>query len=503
MGAGNSSNMTRSPLFSPRHRQRVGTRVARPAPAADRKRPLFDPPIVRRAMRDAFVEAQPAPHGAKPRSCSSCSSARRTRRSCSSATWRRGAATGGSRSSSRSGSGSRSSSRTSPRRWPRAAARRRRTRCASRARRRTAKRLASADATGSIDRTRYEEVRRDALRRGDSVVCLPGDVIPGDGEVVDGVASVDESAITGESAPVIRESGGRSLGGHRRHESPLRLHRHPHHGKPGRDLPRSHDRARRGRVAAEDAERDRADDSAVRADDRLPLRRRDAAAVRHLQRRRDDDSDPDRAARLPHSDDDRRAALGDRHRGHGSHDPAERDRDERPRRRGGGRREHAAARQDRHDHARQPPGGRSSFPSPGSPPQLLADRAQLASLADETPEGRSIVVLAKTKFGIRAPRGRRRARRRTATWTFIPFSATHADERRRRRAATRCGRAPATPCSTWVREQGGDDAAGSRDDHPARRDGRRHAARRRREGNGERNGRHARACSASSTSRTS
>ncbi len=46
------------------------------------------------------------------------------------------------------------------------------------------------------------------LRRDDYVLCLPGDVIPGDGEVVDGVASVDESAITGESAPVIRESGG-------------------------------------------------------------------------------------------------------------------------------------------------------------------------------------------------------------------------------------------------------------------------------------------------------
>ena len=40
------------------------------------------------------------------------------------------------------------------------------------------------------------------------MVCLPGDVIPGDGEVVEGVASVDESAITGETAPVIRESGG-------------------------------------------------------------------------------------------------------------------------------------------------------------------------------------------------------------------------------------------------------------------------------------------------------
>ena len=46
------------------------------------------------------------------------------------------------------------------------------------------------------------------LVRGDLVVCEAGDVIPSDGEIVEGVASVDESAITGESAPVIRESGG-------------------------------------------------------------------------------------------------------------------------------------------------------------------------------------------------------------------------------------------------------------------------------------------------------
>lgn len=46
------------------------------------------------------------------------------------------------------------------------------------------------------------------LRKGDQVVCEAGDVIPGDGEVIEGIASVDESAITGESAPVIRESGG-------------------------------------------------------------------------------------------------------------------------------------------------------------------------------------------------------------------------------------------------------------------------------------------------------
>ncbi|MGZ5819679.1 MAG: P-type ATPase, partial [Burkholderiaceae bacterium] len=46
------------------------------------------------------------------------------------------------------------------------------------------------------------------LRKGDVVLVEVGDVIPADGEVIEGVASVDESAITGESAPVIRESGG-------------------------------------------------------------------------------------------------------------------------------------------------------------------------------------------------------------------------------------------------------------------------------------------------------
>ena len=46
------------------------------------------------------------------------------------------------------------------------------------------------------------------LKKGDKVVCESGDVIPADGDVIEGIASVDESAITGESAPVIRESGG-------------------------------------------------------------------------------------------------------------------------------------------------------------------------------------------------------------------------------------------------------------------------------------------------------
>jgi K+-transporting ATPase ATPase B chain len=55
---------------------------------------------------------------------------------------------------------------------------------------------------------REEQVTAPSLEKGDIVVCETGDVIPADGEVIEGIASVDEAAITGESAPVIRESGG-------------------------------------------------------------------------------------------------------------------------------------------------------------------------------------------------------------------------------------------------------------------------------------------------------
>jgi potassium-transporting ATPase ATP-binding subunit len=55
---------------------------------------------------------------------------------------------------------------------------------------------------------REERVSAATLRKGDEVVIEVGEVIPGDGEVIEGIASVDESAVTGESAPVIRESGG-------------------------------------------------------------------------------------------------------------------------------------------------------------------------------------------------------------------------------------------------------------------------------------------------------
>ena len=166
--------------------------------------------------------------------------------------------TASSPGSSPSGSGSRCCSRTSPRRSPRAAARRRpttlrKTRAETIAHRRRP--------DGSIEDVAELELRR--RRRGAS--SSAGEVIPGDGDVVEGIASVDESAITGESAPVIRESGGdRSAvtGGTRVLSD--RIVVRDHGASPAR-LPRPHDRARRRRRAPEDAERDRAQHPARRA----------------------------------------------------------------------------------------------------------------------------------------------------------------------------------------------------------------------------------------------
>lgn len=59
-----------------------------------------------------------------------------------------------------------------------------------------------------IDGETETQLLSSELKMGDKVVCEAGDVIPSDGEVIEGIATVDESAITGESAPVIRESGG-------------------------------------------------------------------------------------------------------------------------------------------------------------------------------------------------------------------------------------------------------------------------------------------------------
>jgi potassium-transporting ATPase ATP-binding subunit len=72
-----------------------------------------------------------------------------------------------------------------------------------------AKRVLSRADTATLGRDApIELIAAPQLRKGDLALVVAGDLIPGDGEVIEGVASVDESAITGESAPVIRESGG-------------------------------------------------------------------------------------------------------------------------------------------------------------------------------------------------------------------------------------------------------------------------------------------------------
>ncbi len=60
----------------------------------------------------------------------------------------------------------------------------------------------------TTDRSKYQTVPANSLRKGDLVLIEAGDFVPADGQIVEGIASVDESAVTGESAPVIRESGG-------------------------------------------------------------------------------------------------------------------------------------------------------------------------------------------------------------------------------------------------------------------------------------------------------
>ena len=122
--------------------------------------------------------------------------------------------------------------------------------------------------------TEGEIVSSTKLRSGDLVVVEAGQVIPADGEVVEGVASVDESAITGESAPVIREAGGDHSGvtGGTRVLSDRIVVQVTAERRP--ELPRPDDRPGRGSHPPEDSQRDRADDRAGRLLDHLPDRHR-------------------------------------------------------------------------------------------------------------------------------------------------------------------------------------------------------------------------------------
>ncbi len=204
----------------------------------------------------------------------------------------------------------------------------------------------------------YEVVPAPELRKGDIVRVTAGEVIPADGDIIEGVASVDESAITGESAPVIRESGGdRSAvtGGTKVLSDWIRIQVTANPGETFLDRMIA---LVEGRRAPEDAERDRAQHPPGRADDRLPDRRRHPAAVCDLLGRAAIGVRAGLAARVSDPDDDRRPAVGDRHRRHGPAGAAQRPGDVGARGRSRRRRPHAAAGQDRDDHARQPSGDR-------------------------------------------------------------------------------------------------------------------------------------------------
>ena len=221
-----------------------------------------------------------------------------------------------------------------------------------------AARHADDDGRAPAPTRRLEEVPAPELQRGDVVVVEAGEVIPADGEIIEGVGSVDESAITGESAPVIREAGGdRSAvtGGTRLLSDRLVIEVTQEPGQSFLD---------RMIALVEGAERRKTPNEIALNILLAGLTITFLAAVVTLRpfaiyAGTDLSHDrPDRAARRADPDDDRRPALGDRHRRDGPPRAAQRARHVRPRGRGLGRRRRAAARQDRHDHARQPPGGR-------------------------------------------------------------------------------------------------------------------------------------------------
>ncbi len=217
-----------------------------------------------------------------------------------------------------------------------------------------AKLLASPDAVELAGGARASR-----LKVGDVVLVETGDLIPSDGEVVEGVASVNEAAITGESAPVIRESGGdRSAvtGGTLVTSDWIKVRIT---AAPGSTFLDRMIALVEGAKRQKTPERDSAQHPPRRHDPDLRRRGGDDPELCRLCRRHDIGPGPGRALRHPDPDHDRRAALGHRHRRHGPPRALQRARHVRARGRGCGRRRHAAARQDRHDHAGQPAGDRA------------------------------------------------------------------------------------------------------------------------------------------------
>ena len=203
---------------------------------------------------------------------------------------------------------------------------------------------------------REETVPAAHLSRGDLVVCEAGDLIPGDGDVIEGVASVDESAITGESAPVIRESGGdRSAVTGGTGCCPIASWCASPRSRAASFLDRM--------IALVEGTSRRKTPNEIALNILIAgltiVFLVVTAALRPmvaLRGHRGVADGPHRPAGGAHPHDDRRPAVGHRHRRHGPPRAAQRAGHERSRGRGRRRRRHAAARQDRHDHARQPPG---------------------------------------------------------------------------------------------------------------------------------------------------
>ncbi len=169
---------------------------------SDRKAPaLWNREIVSRASIDSFVKLDPRLMIKNPVMFVVEVTERARHVHADSATrWRIRWRWPDSNFKSLSGCGSPCCSPTSPRRWRKAAARRRPITCARTRTETQAKLIVAGGETKLVPAAQ--------LRRDDVVMVAAGDVIPGDGEVIEGIAAVNEAAITGESAPVIRESGG-------------------------------------------------------------------------------------------------------------------------------------------------------------------------------------------------------------------------------------------------------------------------------------------------------
>ena len=221
---------------------------------------------------------------------------------------------------------------------------------------------AAPDAVGDdgppATRRRYARGRRfrPSCARATSSSSREGETIPGDGDVIEGVAYVNEAAITGESAPVLKEPGtdirSSVTGGTQVTSDTLVIVITADPGETFLD---------RMIALVEGAKRQRTPNEIALSillaglTPRLPDGDRHPPAVRPVRRRDGRHRRSRRAARLPHPDDDRRSAVRDRHRRDGPRRAVQRAGDERPRRGGLGRRRRHPARQDRHDHVRQPP----------------------------------------------------------------------------------------------------------------------------------------------------